>query len=140
MWGRIALSSLVATVGLGSVLAFAGYNAMLVTPLMPLVIYSLARGAGAFPRFLSTPTMLLWGAVSYSLYMTHLIVLNAIAALMPSATSGLDGVLACIALLVCSLGTAHLTYRWVEEPARTFMRARSPQGRVVTEVEPQPTS
>ena len=125
-WSGVALASTALMILVATVLAAQGWNAMLAAPLIPLVIYSLARGQGGFASLLATPTMLLWGAVSYSLYMTHLIVLNCVRAIVGGMPTGVAGVAVAVLVIALSLAVAYCTYHWVEEPCRRAMRARSP--------------
>ena len=77
-------------------------------------------------RWLSTDTLVLGGYISYSLYMTHTVWYGLWRAGMSAA--GIDGgplyALAVVALVVGALVIAWLMWRWVEEPAREWMRRR----------------
>jgi len=90
----------------------------------PLAILALASSKGIVAYLFSTKPAVYWGRVSYSLYMTHamtLWVLKAVIPLRPVAPSILQ-----VVIYVASIGiVASLTYHFVEEPARLWMRRLS---------------
>ncbi|MBI1351191.1 MAG: acyltransferase family protein [Actinomycetales bacterium] len=100
------------------------YYHLLLVPLLVLWIGSLALSRRGLARFLSTKTLVLGGFISYSLYMTHLVWFGLWRAGLRAA--GIDsGALYAIAVLVLVAGAlffAWLMWRFVEEPAREFMR------------------
>jgi peptidoglycan/LPS O-acetylase OafA/YrhL len=80
-----------------------------------LVVFFLARSGGGAARFLSTPTMVYLGRISYSLYLVHILFmyLSDIAI----RNFGMPWLLRAVAL-GCAFAAAHCLYRWVEEPCR----------------------
>ena len=86
-------------------------------------------------RFLSTRTLVLGGFISYSLYMTHLVWFGLWRAGMNAV--GIDGgalyAIATIGLVAGALVIAWLMWRFVEEPAREWMRGLSGARRTPTE-------
>lgn len=107
---------------------------LLVFPLSALVALSaVASPAGcAWRRVLRCPPLVWLGEISYSVYMVSLLVILAVdrtaraAGLLPAA-EGANGVgisAALAALTVCAtLALAAVTYRWIEVPARCYVRS-----------------
>ena len=100
------------------------YYHLLLVPLLILWIGALALSRRGLARFLSTRTLVLGGFISYSLYMTHLVWFGLWRAGMRAV--GIDGgalyALAVIGLIAGALVLAWLMWRFVEEPAREWMR------------------
>ena len=110
------------------------YFHLVLVPLLIAWIGSLALARRGMARWLATSTLVLGGFISYSLYMTHLVWFGLWRAGMSAL--GIDGgwtyAVATIVLIVGALAIAYGMWRWVEEPAREWMRAR-------IGVRPQPT-
>ena len=102
------------------------YHLVLV-PLLVAWIGALALTRRGPSRFLSTDRLVLGGFISFSLYMTHTIWYGLWRAGL--RVTGIDGgalyAVATIGLLVGAVVIAWLMWRFVEEPAREWMRARS---------------
>lgn len=100
------------------------YYHLLLVPLLILWIGSLALSRRGLARFLSTRTLVLGGFISYSLYMTHLVWFGLWRAGMRAL--GIEGgalyALAVLGLIAGALVLAWLMWRFVEEPAREWMR------------------
>ena len=121
-WGlvtAVAVLLLVTTIHLGApegviVLSF------------PLLIFALAHGGGLGGRFLATRPAVFGGRISYALYMTHAVVLLVFGKLLPPdrfVGSGLATRLGVVALyLATMIVAAALTWRFVEEPSRRYLR------------------
>lgn len=101
------------------------YHLVLV-PLLIAWIGALAVSQRGMSRWLSTDKLLLGGYISYSLYMTHTVWYGLWRTVLSRA--GIDGgavyALAVVVLLAGALVIAWLMWRWVEEPARVWMRRR----------------
>ena len=100
------------------------YYHLLLVPLLIAWIGALALSRRGLARFLSTKTLVLGGFISYSLYMTHLVWFGLWRAGMRAV--GIDGgplyALAVLALVAGALLLAWLMWRFVEEPAREWLR------------------
>ncbi len=102
------------------------YLHLLLVPLLILWIGSLALSRRGLSRWLSGDRIVLGGFISYSLYMTHLVVFGLWRAALKAAgiSGGLVYALAVVALVAGALLVAWAMWRWVEEPAREWMRGR----------------
>jgi peptidoglycan/LPS O-acetylase OafA/YrhL len=102
------------------------YHLVLV-PLLIAWIGSLALTDRGPARWLSTERAVLGGFISFSLYMTHTIWYGLWRAGMKAihVNGGPLYLLAVVGLIVGAVVIAWLTWRWIEEPAREWMRRRS---------------
>jgi peptidoglycan/LPS O-acetylase OafA/YrhL len=100
------------------------YYHLLLVPLLILWIGALALSRRGLSRFLSTRALVLGGFISYSLYMTHLVWFGLWRAGMRAVgiDSGALYALAVVGLAAGALVIAWLMWRFVEEPAREWMR------------------
>ena len=96
----------------------------------PVLVASLALSSRGLSRALSTDAMVHGGRISYSLYLVHVPVFEIFwtymgweAALAPGSALG-TGMIPHV--LLATLLLAHLMYRFVEEPARLWLRGRGP--------------
>jgi peptidoglycan/LPS O-acetylase OafA/YrhL len=100
------------------------YYHLLLVPLLIAWIGALALSRRGLARFLSTRTLVLGGFISYSLYMTHLVWFGLWRAGLRAV--GIDGGIlygiAVIGLVAGALVIAWLMWKFVEEPAREWMR------------------
>ena len=100
------------------------YFHLVLVPLLVMWIGALALSRRGLARFLSTRALVLGGFISYALYMTHLVWFGLWRAAMRAV--GIDGgalyALAVVALVAGALVIAWLMWRFVEEPAREWMR------------------
>jgi peptidoglycan/LPS O-acetylase OafA/YrhL len=122
--GRLALMALATLLAGGSVLASLG-SSRLALALLPIlacpVVYGLASSAGPLCRVLATPASLWAGRVSYSFYMVHLTVLNAVGSplrILGAFEDGTSAVAAAVAALLLAGLLAHWTYTRIESPCR----------------------
>jgi peptidoglycan/LPS O-acetylase OafA/YrhL len=90
----------------------------------PFVILAVAESSGFFGRLLGSKIAVYWGRVSYSLYMTHNVTLWLLKAFLPVHSGG-AGILLFFVYIASISVVAVLTYHFVEEPARKWMRARN---------------
>ncbi|MBC9956109.1 acyltransferase [Yimella sp. cx-51] len=94
------------------------FGAFFVLPFM-LGIFSLASGRGWLARFLSTRLLVVLGASSYALYLTHRWFLwHLTSAKQIQTTPGLRGWAALLITLVILVAVAEGAHRLVENPAR----------------------
>ncbi len=100
------------------------YYHLLLVPLLVAWIGALALSRRGISRFLSTRALVLGGFISYSLYMTHLVWFGLWRAGLRAV--GIEGgalyAVAVVGLIVGALVIAWLMWRFVEEPAREWMR------------------
>ena len=108
---------------------------VIIIPLLVLWLGSLALSNGGPSKFLSTHKMVLGGFISYSMYLIHLVWFGLWRAGM--SFIGIDGgplyLLSTLFLIASTVGFAYLMWRFVEEPAREWMRSRIGVRRVPTE-------
>ncbi len=111
------------------------YYHLLLVPFLIAWIGALALSRRGLARFLSTRVLVLGGFISYSLYMTHLVWFGLWRAGMRAV--GIDGgalyAVAVLALIAGALVIAWLMWRFVEEPAREWMRGKVGVRRTPTE-------
>jgi peptidoglycan/LPS O-acetylase OafA/YrhL len=91
------------------------------TPVFAVMILCLACGRTFLTRILDHPAIVLLGEASYSLYLIHwgaVLTLNARYA--PGRAPPLIALLAAI----CCIGASVVCWRWFEQPARRWLRAR----------------
>jgi len=100
------------------------YFHLLLVPLLIAWIGALALSRRGLTRFLGTQTLVLGGFISYSLYMTHLVWFGLWRAGMKAAGIGGGALYAVgiIGLVAGALVIAWLMWKFVEEPAREWMR------------------
>lgn len=123
-----------ATVGVEAE-ALPPYFHLLLVPFLIAWIGALALSRRGLARTLSTRTMVLGGFISYSLYMTHLVWFGLWRAGMSAV--GIDGgalyAIGLLGLVIGALGIAWLMWRFIEEPAREWLRALTGARRAPTE-------
>jgi peptidoglycan/LPS O-acetylase OafA/YrhL len=87
-------------------------------PLSGFVIYVFARGKGRLSKALSTKWCVYLGEASYAFYLIHLSAIRVI----EHGFDG-DGPLVCLILsFALALAAAIAMFRWIEAPARTYLR------------------
>lgn len=90
--------------------------------LFPLLVMYLAVSTGIVRRVMCSRPLVYWGKVSYSLYMTHNVTLWVLKYLLPEHHNRMDAGRFGI-YVVAMASVAALTYHFVEEPARKWLRA-----------------
>jgi len=102
------------------------YHLVLV-PMLILWIGALALTSRGPSKFLSTDRLVLGGFISFSLYMTHTVWYGLWRAGLKSVhvTGGALYLVALVGLVVGAVVIAWLMWKYVEEPAREWMRSRS---------------
>jgi peptidoglycan/LPS O-acetylase OafA/YrhL len=91
--------------------------------IFPFVILAVAESSGVFERLLGSRIAVYWGRVSYSLYMTHNVTLWILKVVLPVRRDGAGVTVFSIYIVSISI-VAILTYHFVEEPCRAWMRAQ----------------
>jgi peptidoglycan/LPS O-acetylase OafA/YrhL len=129
--GRLAAPLLLGTVVLILTVPAARTGYWL-APALGLLVLCIALDAGPLARVLARPSFVFWGEASYCLYMTHVLLMPGLHALVSPSDVGTRtplvriGVLAVYAVV---LGLVAVTlHRWVEVPARHRLRSRAPDG------------
>lgn len=108
----------------------AGEYGGVVVLLFPLLVGSLALSSRGPSRFLATRPAVHGGRISYSLYLIHVLVFEVLWTAMthfPGIAPGSTAYRFVVpGALLAALLLAHLSYRFLEEPARLALRARGP--------------
>jgi len=98
-------------------------NQGLVLIFLALLIISLASSRGFVLRALSQRTMIVFGEISYSIYMVHYFIgvhiLDYVHSKTGSAIPGLFGYFGAIGVTII---VSYMMYRWIEVPARRYIR------------------
>lgn len=124
-WDVTAIASLIGIAVIIGMVPNDGATALAAVPAIALFVLACAGSTGPIGRFLSTPVMLWGGRISYSVYMTHFILLMVLGEVL-SPTKFEDsgwlvraGVLAFYFVAVVVVGW--LCYRMIEVPGRLFV-------------------
>ena len=108
----------------------AGEFGGVVLPLFPVLIGALAISRSGLARLLATRPMVHGGRISYSLYLVHVPIFEIFWTYMgwnPLIAPGTGlGTLLIPHVALLAVLVAHLMYRYVEEPARLWLRNRGP--------------
>jgi peptidoglycan/LPS O-acetylase OafA/YrhL len=97
-------------------------------PLLALLIFCCARYDNGVSRFMSLPWIVLCGEASYSLYLGHIIVINAFGYESPAIPWPHGRVLALAAatrlvvVIFAAIGLSLVTWSTIERPARRWLR------------------
>ena len=105
--------------GAGGFVLWVARHHVLFVPAFAVIILALAHGPSLGSPLLERPSMLLLGEASYSLYLLHglpLLLLGHV--VMPT------GPAIPLLTLVATILTSLACYRWIETPARRWLRAR----------------
>jgi peptidoglycan/LPS O-acetylase OafA/YrhL len=98
--------------------------------LFPVLVGSLAISRSGLSRLLATKPMVHGGRISFSLYLVHVPVFEIFWTQMgwfPALAPGSSlGTFLIPHVLLFTLVLAHVTYRYLEEPARLWLRGRGP--------------
>lgn len=123
-WEWIGTVAALAYVVLGAVLGLSGMNVRWAVLLFIPLLFSLIYERGGTARLLASPLVEYWGRVSYSLYITHYVVLAAFKFLYRVPLLGHTplGLLALTTVQFCAIAAvAAATYHLIEEPGRKFL-------------------
>ncbi|NNL67297.1 MAG: acyltransferase [Myxococcales bacterium] len=99
-----------------------------------LLVYVLASGSGPAMRLFTSAPAVFLGRISYSIYMTHMLVLSGLQRVLPTWQLGELGVLPTLGILfahaLAIVAVAAVSYEWLELPARDALRRRMPIRRI----------
>lgn len=99
---------------------------VVIIPLLVLWLGALALSNGGPSKFLSTRLLVYGGFISYSMYLIHIVWYGMWRAGMNVV--GIEGaplyLLSTVFLILSTVGLAYLMWRFVEEPAREWMRSK----------------
>ncbi|WP_427451096.1 acyltransferase family protein [Litorimonas sp. WD9-15] len=133
--GFTALEITMVLLGTAFVIYCGGKLQFLVGPIIFSFILLFAFDGGLISRFMSRPIFLYLAKISYSVYMTHVIIAFAFGIVLKRGLGELPtgwagdfwlGIYLCVVLVV-----SHLTWRFVEKPGGRWLRAlQLPQKRV----------
>jgi peptidoglycan/LPS O-acetylase OafA/YrhL len=97
---------------------------------MPVLVASLALSRRGIAAFLARPALVHGGRISYALYLVHMCLFEVGRTVMDHSARFADGTalgtLVLPQLLPAALLLAHLLHRFVEEPARRWLRDHGP--------------
>jgi peptidoglycan/LPS O-acetylase OafA/YrhL len=109
---------------LGILLAILSGYLRIIPLLAALLIWALAAERGVVARALGAGWCVWLGRISFSVYLIHPTLIDLAFVWLPPGRLGLghaaDGVVWTLLVLSLLLGTATMTWAWVEEPARRF--------------------
>lgn len=113
---------------------------VVVIPLLVMWLGALALSSGRPSRLLSTRTLVYGGFISYSLYLIHIVWYGLWRAGMDvvGISGGLLYLLSTLFLIASTIGLAYLMWRFVEEPAREWLRSKIGAPKVPTEEAGEP--
>jgi peptidoglycan/LPS O-acetylase OafA/YrhL len=99
-----------------------GHRALeyLSVPVFAGVVLAFAGEGGALSRLLTTRPIAALGRWSYSIYMTHTLILALVFSAVPAPPTGLYGDLSLLAILAVTVGFSAITWRLIERPGQRF--------------------
>jgi peptidoglycan/LPS O-acetylase OafA/YrhL len=92
-------------------------------PLIPVLILGLSRGSGRVVSLLCTRTLVWLGKVSYSIYLTHMIVLMPLQVVLRKLHLAQNFAVWVVIAVPATLCLSAVSYRWFEAPVRDMIRA-----------------
>lgn len=140
-WDVVAIASLAGTAVVIGVLPDDGASALVTVPLIAVFVLACAGATGPLGKLLATRFMLWGGRVSYSVYMTHFILLMVLGEVLSPTRFQDHAWFVRAGVLVFYFGTVVLAgwlcYRLVEVPGRRAVnRLAAKTGRRATETDP----
>jgi peptidoglycan/LPS O-acetylase OafA/YrhL len=108
----------------------ASWNDVLLVPFFALLVGSTWTDRGVLPRMLVGRPLLVLGEISYSVYLTHIVVIDVVRFFWMRIASrvelpeDLERIVYIALVVVCTLVVSNATYRRVEVPARLWLTAR----------------
>lgn len=131
--GLIGIFCLLMFIALGVWLGWESGYVRLAVPLLVPVLYSLLCQRGVLASFCALPSVVYWGRVSYSLYITHYVVLAVTRfAFNQAGSDSLRLVIAAMLQLLLVIAVTLATYHWIEEPGRQWLSTLLKRLTVVT--------
>jgi peptidoglycan/LPS O-acetylase OafA/YrhL len=125
-WDWAAIASVVVIAVTLGIVGGEGAAALLTVPAIAVFVLSCAGATGVLGRLLATPLMIWGGKVSYSVYMTHFILLMVFGELLPAArfedSAGVVRLAVLAAYLLGAVAVGAVAYHFVEEPSRKALR------------------
>lgn len=125
-WGLISFVSILTIWAITALFHYSDIPGFWMVPLFALLIYSLSFDKGKLAEFFSTRSILYWGRVSYSLYMTHGICLFVLRKMLPVSNFAESLLVLRIGIIVVYLSVisvaAIMVYELIEENGRQWMR------------------
>jgi peptidoglycan/LPS O-acetylase OafA/YrhL len=99
-----------------------GHRALeyLSVPVFAFAVLVFAGEGGALSRLLTVAPAAALGRWSYSIYMTHTVILALVFSAVARLPAGLPGDLSMLAILAATIGFSALTWRWIERPGQRF--------------------
>ena len=90
---------------------------------MPIIILAAADEVTLIGRFMSSRPMLFLGEVSFSIYLTHWLIIQSANRLVPVPVDSLLAAVRIASIGAVVLGVSFVTYRLIEKPSRRLARA-----------------
>ena len=109
-----------------------------VAPFLILLVFGVAHAGPLAARVLDNRLALFAGRISFSLYITHYIVIRAVMLVFGVPATTIGQLTSTICLVVVVLAVAWMTCVTVEEPARRWRRARGPRRALIPDVPSAP--
>ncbi len=85
-----------------------------IMPIFSLVIYVFAVGRGFFSDVMRHPFLVILGEISFSIYMTHWVVIFSVKRYLPE----LSRMSQCLVIVILTFVISYLTWRFIEKPMR----------------------
>lgn len=125
-FGRTIVECVVVGASICFVIYSGGSGQFFVAPILFVFILVFAMDGGAISRFMSHPIFRYLAKISYSVYLTHVIIAIGFAILIKRLTGGLpsgwEGDAWLFLYLCVVIGVSNLTYRFVELPGGRMIR------------------
>jgi peptidoglycan/LPS O-acetylase OafA/YrhL len=125
-WNVIASISLLAVPAVAMACSSIGLIPYGATLPIGLMVYALTQARGGVSNWLASKSMVFWGQVSYAVYLTHLLTRSLLTRVLKPETHTDANVLVKLGILLAFAAgialVATVSYLWLEEPARKWMR------------------
>ena len=131
LWSRIGLACGLLYIPVGVLLGVIGVNVRWEVLLVPPLLLSIALNSGPVARLLARPSPEYLGRISYSLYITHYVVIIAMRFILrdPRIEASMPLTITFVSMeIILIFVLARLTYHFVEEPGRKLL-TRNAQNR-----------